>query len=133
MNMNDLLNQALASFYAVYNAVGYGFDHQVYINALQIELERLGFSAESGRCFDILYRGEPVGKASCDLILETSIVISVHARDILSDAEVLRFENLVSSLPCSAGLLMNFGVSPELVRKFNTENSGLRDSGAICA
>lgn len=41
----DLTEQIIKAFYKVYNTLGYGFLEKVYVNALVIELGKMGISA----------------------------------------------------------------------------------------
>lgn len=41
--LTELISKA---FYAAYNALGYGFLEKVYVNALVIEMEKLGMKVE---------------------------------------------------------------------------------------
>jgi GxxExxY protein len=40
---NDLTEQIIKAFYAVYNELGFGFLEKVYQNALYVELKSKGF------------------------------------------------------------------------------------------
>lgn len=42
MKHQELTEQIIKAFYAVYNALGYGFLEKVYENALAIELRKMG-------------------------------------------------------------------------------------------
>jgi GxxExxY protein len=39
---SELTEEIIGAFFAVYNALGYGFLEKVYVNALKLELERRG-------------------------------------------------------------------------------------------
>ena len=50
----DLTSQIIASFYGVYNALGYGFLEKVYENALIIELRKRGLILLPGMPAEVL-------------------------------------------------------------------------------
>src|SRR5687768_13491483 len=57
----DLTYAIIGAFYAVYNALGYGFLESVYRNALVVEMRRRGLRVEQEVPVDVFYLGERVG------------------------------------------------------------------------
>jgi GxxExxY protein len=64
----------LKAFYKVYNALGYGFLEKVYLNALLIELEKLGLVAKPQYSISVYYDEKIVGEYFADILVQNSII-----------------------------------------------------------
>ena len=67
----------------VYNALGFGFLEQVYVNALAIALERAGYAVERQQVYDVYFRDAVVGRYRVDLLVEASVLVEVKATVLL--------------------------------------------------
>jgi len=128
--MNDrqhslLTDSIICCFYNVYNKLGYGFLEKVYERALIVEMMSLGLSVSSQHPISVSYRGQPVGEYFCDLLVEQKVIIEVKAtRKLLLEHEA-QLLNYLKATRIEVGLLLNFGVQPELKRKaFSNQRKG---------
>src|SRR5262245_42378611 len=92
----DITNQIISAFYAVYNTLGYGFLEKVYEKAMAIELRRRGLHVVRQAPVKVYYLGELVGEYYADLLVEDAVI--------------------------EVGLLLNFGPKPEIAREVFTND-----------
>lgn len=114
---SDITEQILASFYAVYSALGYGFLEKVYVNALKIELEMRGFKALKEFEIKVHYAGQMIGEYYADLIVAESVIVEVKAAKLLTQEHEAQLLNYLKATPYEVGLLLNFGPKPEQKRR----------------
>src|SRR5947208_12881743 len=122
MKDDDLTHQIIGSAYKVHNALGAGFLEKVYENALRIELERLGFSIKQQEPINVHYEGQVVGEYYSDLWVNDRVVIEVKAGLALAKQHEVQLVNYLTATGIDCGLLLNFGQSVEVKRKFREYN-----------
>jgi len=114
---SDITEQILASFYAVYSTLGYGFLEKVYVNAVKIELERRGFKTAKEFEIKVYYAGQMIGEYYADLIVAESVIVEVKATKLLTQEHEAQLLNYLKATPYEVGLLLNFGPKPEQKRR----------------
>jgi GxxExxY protein len=97
--------------------LGYGFLENVYQNALCIELLNEGFTVEQQRGIDVYYKNQVVGKYKADLVVDDIIVLELKAVDKLLKEHEYQLINYLKATNIEIGLLLNFGMKPEVRRK----------------
>jgi GxxExxY protein len=111
MGAQRLMDEIIGAFYIVYNALGYGFERAVYLEALILELESLGLSCRADQSVPRFDTNPEGGRVRAALGGYDSVMISVSDRESLSDAQECGFSNAVLSTEFDAGLLLNFGMA----------------------
>jgi len=114
----DLTEQIILCAYEVHNILGAGFLEKVYENALVEELTRRGLLAEPQKGIVVRYKGTVVGEYVADIIVENVIVIELKALERLHDIHEIQLKNYLKATGIEIGLLLNFGKSVEVKRKF---------------
>src|SRR4029079_16378230 len=66
----ELTKSILACFYAVYDALGYGFLEHVYCSALVLELQRRGHRVSREVLTPVYYRGVQIARYRIDLVVD---------------------------------------------------------------
>ena len=118
MEINDLTRIVIGCAYKVHNALRFGFVEGVYENAMQIELRSNGIEALTQQPLDVFYSGQLVGHFKPDLWLPDKLIIEVKSvRNIAREHEV-QLVNYLAATKIDDGLLINFGPSVEVRRKF---------------
>jgi GxxExxY protein len=113
----DLSEKVIMAFYNVYNTLGYGFLEKVYENAMMIELERMGLSANAQWPIQVFYAGKIVGEYFADILVEDKIIVEIKAvKNLLLENEA-QLLNYLKATQIEIGLLVNFGPKPEVKRK----------------
>lgn len=117
MKHEELTDKIIQAFYDVYNELGFGFLENVYQNALYFELLDRGFAVEPQVEIDVYYRSRAVGKYRADLVVEDLIIIELKAVDSLVKEHEFQLINYLRATDKEVGLLLNFGLKPEIRRK----------------
>lgn len=118
MNVNNLTHKVIGFAFKIHNTLGAGFIENVYENALKIELSKIGITALQQEELDVFYEGQVVGKFRPDLWIPKILIIEVKALQALSRAHEVQLVNYLSATHIDNGLLINFGGSVEVKRKF---------------
>ena len=113
----DLTDKIIQAFYCVYNELGFGFLENVYQNALYFELLNKGFNVEPQKAIDVYYQTQLVGKYKADLIVNDLVILELKAVDFLLVEHELQLINYLKATNKEVGLLLNFGMKPEIRRK----------------
>jgi len=122
MDINELTEIVIGCAYEVHNALGAGFLEKVYENALRIELEQVGLTVRQQEPINVFYRNQPVGEFFADLLIPGELIIEIKAvRESAKEHEV-QLVNYLNATLIDNGLLINFGPSVEVKRKFRQFN-----------
>jgi len=113
-----LTEQVIGCAYEVHNVLGSGFLEKVYENALLRELASRGIKAETQRALSVCYKGTVVGEYCADIVVEDSLIIELKAVEKLTDLHELQLKNYLKATSIELGLLINFGKSVDVKRKY---------------
>lgn len=113
----EITNKIIQVFYQVYNEIGFGFENQVYINALYLVFKNLNLNSEKNREIEILFDNQKVGIFNANLIVEEKILVQVfNGENFLSHLEQKVYNQLKLS-KYKIALIVNFGIKPDFKRK----------------
>jgi GxxExxY protein len=118
MNINELTEAIIGCAYRVHNALGPGFLEKVYENALFIEIKETGLAAKQQEPVPVYYRGRLVGDFVADLVVEGRVIVEVKAIRALASEHEVQLVNYLQATGIDDGLLINFGPSAQVKRKF---------------
>ncbi len=118
MKDGDLTQQIIGCAYKVHNALGPGFLEKVYESALRIELEKAGFRVKQQEPINVMYDGQIVGEYYADLWVNERVVIELKAALALAKEHEVQLVNYLTATGVNDGLLINFGPSVQVKRKF---------------
>ena len=118
----ELTDKIIHAFYCVYNELGFGFLENVYQNALYFELQKRGFKVEPQKGIDVYYQTQLVGKYRADLVVNDLIILELKAVECLIEEHELQLINYLKATDKEIGLLLNFGMRPEIRRKIFTND-----------
>jgi len=113
----ELTEKIIRGFYNVYNKLGYGFLEKVYEKALVIELTKLGLDVRGQVPVKVYYDGNEVGSYFADLIVNNTVIIELKSCDGFIEEHEAQLTNYLKSTKIEIGLLLNFGVKPQVKRK----------------
>lgn len=114
---SELTEEIIGGFFAVYNALGYGFLEKVYANALKLELEKRRLKVLQEFPITVQYLGQEVGQYYADIIVNDLVIIEVKATKALAQEHEAQLLNYLKATPYEVGLLLNFGPKPEQKRR----------------
>lgn len=123
MEVNNLTYKIIGFAYKIHNVLGAGFLESVYENSLKIELNKIGISALQHQQLDVFYDGQIVGHFIPDLWIPAMLIIEVKSVQALSIAHEVQLVNYLTATHVDNGLLINFGPSVDVKRKFRAYRS----------
>lgn len=118
MEINDLTHTVIGCAYKVHNVLGFGFLERVYENALRIELEKLDMRVMQQQELNVWYEGQIVGGYVPDLWLPEKLIIEVKSVQNLAKEHEVKLIHYLAATKINDGLLINFGPSVQVKRKF---------------
>jgi GxxExxY protein len=98
--------------------LGPGFLEKVYENALKLELKKLGIEARQQVKLPVWYEGYQVGVYFPDLWIEEQLIIEIKAAVALAREHESKLLHYLTATGIDHGLLINFGSSVQIRRKF---------------
>ncbi|MGH8750078.1 MAG: GxxExxY protein [Burkholderiales bacterium] len=120
MDEKEITERIIGCAFKVHRSLGAGFLEKVYENALLIELNKSGLHAQQQAPVPVLYEGQKVGEYFADLLVEKKIVCELKAVDSLGREHEVQLVNYLTATGLEIGLLINFGKSVTVKRKFKT-------------
>jgi GxxExxY protein len=120
MAMKDetLTQKIIGSAFKVHNTLGAGYLEKVYENALRIELTKQGLKVEQQKPIKVYYEDEVVGEYFADLWAENQVIVELKAVQSLNKEHEVQSVNYLTATGVDTGLLLNFGPSVQIKRKF---------------
>ncbi len=117
MKYEEITDKIIKVFYKVYNTLGYGFLEKVYEKAMIIEFNKLQLKYTNQCPIKVFYEGEVIGDYVADFVVEDKIIIEIKAIKQLSKADENQLLNYLTATNFEVGILLNYGVKPEIKRK----------------
>lgn len=124
MKNKTLTHQIIGAAYEVHNTLGFGFLEKVYENAMVIELRKRGLHAEQQIPITVFYDEKIVGDFKADLLVEKQIIVELKAVTQIIPEHEVQLVNYLTATKKEFGLLINFGSSVEVKRKFREYRPG---------
>ncbi|HNT77770.1 MAG TPA: GxxExxY protein [Anaerolineae bacterium] len=118
MQDEELTSAIIGCAYKVHNTLGAGFLEKVYENALAIELQKHALRVQQQKPITVYYEGQVVGDYYADLCVEDRVIVELKAGAALHKAHEVQLVNYLTATGIDIGLLLNFGESVEVKRKY---------------
>jgi GxxExxY protein len=118
MKDEALTRSVIGCAFKVHNTLGSGFLEKVYQSALCIELRKLGLQVVEHEPIKVVYEGQIVGEYYADLLVEGRVIVEIKAVEDLVRAHEVQLVNYLSATGIDVGLLINFGPSVRVRRKY---------------
>ncbi len=124
----EITSVIIASYYNVYNKLGYGFLEKVYENAVILELQKQGLNVKQQFPVKVYYDGQIVGEYFADLLVNDLVIIELKAAEQIIKAHEAQLVNYLKATNLEVGLILNFGPKAEFKRKIfsNSHKLGLK-------
>ena len=113
-----LTEKIIGCAFKVHNALGSGFLEKVYANALRLELVNSGLSVRQQEPIAVCYEGQVVGEYYADLWVDERVIVEIKAVVTLDKSHESQLVNYLVATGVDVGLLINFGSSVQVKRKF---------------
>ena len=115
----------IASFFTVYNALGYGFLESVYRRALAREIASRDLAVAEEVPVQAAYEGVSVGAFRLDMLVNSRVVLEVKATPVLGPTDKRQLVNYLRATTLDVGLLLHFGLTPKFYRVHSPRILGL--------
>jgi GxxExxY protein len=123
--LTDLSRRAIGCAIEVHKALGPGYDREVYLSALKLELSAEGVAFKEGHAFGVSYRNQKVGDAGADLYLGDRFLLNVLARSgEVTHGDRVGLRAALKAADLELGLVINFAerrLKDGLVRVLNID------------
>ena len=119
-------HSVIGVFFDVYNALGFGFLEQLYLNAMEIELTERGHAVVRECPIRVTYRGREIGQHRLDMVVDERLVIEAKSTATVHPAADRQVYNYLKASRLPIGLLLHFGPKPifkRMVFRQSKENS----------
>ena len=123
MEINVLTHRVIGCAYKVHNTLGFGFLEKVYENSLTLELKKQGIHVRQQPKLPVFYDGKQVGLYFPDLWIDDRLIIEIKAAVSLAIEHELKLLHYLTATGVDNGLLINFGTSVQIRRKYRTNPS----------
>ncbi len=118
MKYEKMTGDIIGAAFKVHNKLGYGFKEKHYQRAMIIELEKLGYHVEEELYLNIYYDDKVIGKDRADLFVNKTILVELKTLKELAKNDEIQLVNYLNATRVEIGLLINFGQSVTVKRKF---------------
>lgn len=105
---SELTGSILNCCFEVMKEIGPGFLENVYKNALLIEMKKNGLHVEVERAFEVVFKGNVVGRYRADLVVAHSVIIELKCCEKLAKEHQAQLFNYLKVSKVPVGLLVNF-------------------------
>lgn len=112
-----VIKTTIGAAFAVSNTLGVGYLEAVYRRSLAVELALKGLPVDQEVPFDVIYRGEIVGRFQADFIAGGCVVVETKACEGLASPHLAQVLNYLRCSGLRAGLLLNFGTQRVQVKR----------------
>lgn len=118
MMLDETTDRVIACCFKVHKALGAGFLEKVYENALVMELAKSGLTVRQQVPISVKYDGMVVGEYFADIPVDERVICELKANEALSKEHEIQLVNYLAATSLDVGLLINFGRSVTVRRKF---------------
>jgi GxxExxY protein len=116
--IDELTEKVIGCAFTVHNEVGSGFLEKVYENSLLIELRDQGVQASQQVSLPVHYKEQLVGEFFADLLVSEELIVELKAVQDLAKVHEVQLVNYLNAAGKDVGLLINFGESVQVRRKY---------------
>jgi GxxExxY protein len=118
LQFEEITKTIIGCAYNVHNALGAGYYEKVYQKALQIAMTKAGLKAIPEYRIEVFYEKEMVGEYYADFLVNDLVLLELKAVENLMPAFEVQLVNNLAGAKLDIGLLINFGSSVTVKRKF---------------
>ena len=113
---SEITERIIAAFYRVHKVLRHGHLETVYERALEIELNKRELFVQRQVPARVYYEGHDVSYFLGDMIVERCVLLELKAAARIAAAHEAQLVNYLCASGLEIGLLLNFGLKPEVSR-----------------
>ncbi len=118
MDIDALIKKVIGCAFIVHKELGSGFLEKVYENSMRIALEEENLAVVQQCSVPVMFHGKIVGDYIADLMVEDRLIVELKAVQNLGKEHEVQLVNYLTATGIDDGLLINFGPSVKIKRKF---------------
>jgi GxxExxY protein len=107
-HIDELARAVIGAAIEVHRHLGPGYLEAIYERALRVELRARGIAVESQVVIPILYKGEPIGEAQLDMLVEGELVVELKAVERFLEVHRAQVISYLKAANLQLALLINF-------------------------
>ena len=127
---DEITDRIIGCCFKVHRVLGSGFLEKVYEDALMIEFEKCGLKARQQVPMAVNYEGRTVGEYFADIVVEDRVICELKAAEALSKEHEVQLVHYLTATGIEIGLLINFGRSVTVRRKYREYRPGNKEMPA---
>jgi len=116
-----LTRSVIGAFYAVYNALGYGYLESVYCAALEYALRKRGHTVDREVSVEVFYDGVAIAWYRVDMLVDGRLLLELKSTQRLPPITPRQTLNLLKSTRLQLALILHFGPEPAFYRLIHTD------------
>jgi GxxExxY protein len=124
---SELTGRIIKCAMTVHSALGNGFQEKIYQRALEMEMKIAGIAIQREFEMPIYYRDEHIGTRRVDFLVEGIIGVELKATTKLEDVHYNQAINYLEAYNLEVGLLINFGESSLVFKRFTNKKFRPKD------
>jgi GxxExxY protein len=117
-SIDELIRVVIGAAYRVHNTLGSGFLEKIYEKSLAIELRKQGIVVDRQMQIPVFYDEIQVGDYYADLFIDNRLIVELKAVETLHVSHEKQLVNYLAGTRIDNGLLINFGNSVIVKRKY---------------
>ena len=115
--LHDTLTRSIiGAFFEVYNQLGFGFLEQVYVLALDDELNARGHMVARQVGVNVLYKTRVIAVQRLDMVVDDRVVVEIKSSRTLPETAARQVHNYLRASRLELGLLLHFGPKASFFR-----------------
>ena len=114
--IDRLYHSVIGAFYEVYNTLGYGLFEQLYMKALEMELQDRGHVVRREVRAPVTYKGRVLGVQRLDMLVDEALIVEGKSTEFLSRTAPRQLRSYLRGTVFRHGLLLHFGAEPRFFR-----------------
>ena len=118
MESENITKRIIGCAFKVHNTLGSGFLEKVYENALCFEINQIGLKVIQQFPITVYYHNQNIGEYYADLLVNDNIIVEIKAVESIVPVYEVQLVNYLNATKKDIGLLINFGSSVEVKRKY---------------
>ncbi|MFC1623083.1 GxxExxY protein [Patescibacteria group bacterium] len=103
----DLSYEIVGAIFEVYNELGYGFKERYYEDAIVKELRLRGVKYKRQVSYDLVYKGEKIGRHQLDFLIENKIIVELKIGEFYSKRSIRQVNQYLKVSDLKLAILIN--------------------------
>jgi len=118
MKYEKITGDIIKAAFKVHNTLGYGLQEKHYQRAMMFEIKKSAYEVNLEYYTPLYYEIHTIGKGRVDLFVAKKIMVELKTQKELVIADEIQLVSYLNASRIEVGLLINFGQTVTIKRKF---------------